>query len=264
MKLSIITINLNNAEGLRKTIVSVVSQTFTDYEFIVIDGGSTDGSVEVIKQYADRISYWVSEPDRGVFHAMNKGIMQAKGDYCQFLNSGDWLIEPNGLQYVFEQNPVEDIVYCDEQTENGPRIYADKLTYFIFFMESITHQAAFIKRVLFSTFGLYNEEHKIVSDWEFYLKTLFKAQCTYRHIPYFLVFFDDTGMSENPEFQKIHDAEREKVLKKEYPMMYDDYQELLMLKKEISIQNRSRLIQFVRQIQSSGFYQRIRRLSFRR
>ncbi|MDR2910496.1 MAG: glycosyltransferase [Bacteroidales bacterium] len=96
MKLSIITINLNNVAGLQKTIESVVKQTFTDYEYIVIDGGSTDGSADIIKQHANKITYWVSEPDKGIYNAMNKGIRVAKGEYCLFLNSGDWLINSNG------------------------------------------------------------------------------------------------------------------------------------------------------------------------
>ena len=93
MKLSIITINLNNREGLQKTIESVISQTFRDFEWIVIDGGSTDGSAELIKQYAAHFAYWVSESDKGIYNAMNKGIRQAKGEWLQFLNSGDQLYE---------------------------------------------------------------------------------------------------------------------------------------------------------------------------
>ena len=80
MKLSIITVNYNNREGLQRTIDSVVSQTFRDFEWIVIDGGSTDGSKELIKQYADHFSYWVSEPDKGIYNAMNKGILKATGE----------------------------------------------------------------------------------------------------------------------------------------------------------------------------------------
>ena len=89
MKLSIITINRNNAAGLRRTIESVVSQTYTEFEYIIIDGASTDESVDVIKEYADKITFWVSEPDNGIYNAMNKGILKAKGEYLLFLNSGD-------------------------------------------------------------------------------------------------------------------------------------------------------------------------------
>ena len=84
MKYSIITINYNNCDGLRKTIESVISQSYKDYEFIIIDGGSTDGSRDVIEQHSRSIDYWVSEPDKGVYNAMNKGIRQAKGDYLNF------------------------------------------------------------------------------------------------------------------------------------------------------------------------------------
>lgn len=80
-KFSIITINYNNKEGLRKTIESVVGQSFRDFEYIIIDGGSTDGSIEVIKEYAGKVDYWVSEPDKGIYHAMNKGVLQAHGEY---------------------------------------------------------------------------------------------------------------------------------------------------------------------------------------
>ena len=84
-KFSIITINYNNKEGLRKTIESVVGQSFRDFEYIIIDGGSTDGSIEVIKEYAGKVDYWVSEPDKGIYHAMNKGVLQAHGEYLNFM-----------------------------------------------------------------------------------------------------------------------------------------------------------------------------------
>ena len=259
MKLSIITVNLNNATGLQKTIESVLSQTFSDYEYIVIDGGSTDGSVDVIRQYSDRITQWSSEPDRGIYHAMNKGILQAKGEYCQFLNSGDWIIQPCGLQYVFEKKPVEDIVYCIQQSRKDIWACGDQLSYLNFFELSIPHQAAFIKRTLFSTVGLYNEENKIVSDWEFYIKAIIKSQCSYRYIPFLLVFFTGSGISENPVFQELHYKEREKVLKEMYPLMYDDYRKFVSQKQELSIYRHSRLIQCVIKIQKNGFYQTVNR-----
>src|SRR5215213_3812369 len=95
---SIISINLNNAEGLQKTFDSVFNQTFTDFEYIIIDGGSSDGSEEIIKENADKFSYWVSEKDDGIYDAMNKGIAKATGDYLLFLNSGDHLLDSSILQ----------------------------------------------------------------------------------------------------------------------------------------------------------------------
>ena len=93
MKLSIITVNRNNKDGLEKTIRSVIRQTSHDYEYIIIDGASTDGSPEIIRNYEENITYWISEPDTGIYNAMNKGIRKAQGDYCLFLNSYSSFIE---------------------------------------------------------------------------------------------------------------------------------------------------------------------------
>ena len=110
MKLSIITINYNHKEGLLKTIKSVVNQTYHDIEYIVIDGGSTDGSVDVVKQYEDSISYWVSEPDCGIYNAMNKGVAKATGEYCLFLNSGDSLHGTDSILEFVSKLSGEDLL----------------------------------------------------------------------------------------------------------------------------------------------------------
>ena len=110
MKYSIITINYNNKEGLERTIQSVLGQISKDYEYIIIDGGSTDGSVDVIRQYADHISYWISEPDKGRYNAMNKGIRQATGDYLNFMNSGDTFHSSSVLEDIAKMNFDEDII----------------------------------------------------------------------------------------------------------------------------------------------------------
>ena len=113
MKISIITINYNHAEGLRCTIKSTIAQTFTGYEFIIIDGGSSDGSVDVIKEYANKIDYWVSEPDGGIYPAMNKGVQQAHGKYCIFMNSGDEFYAKDVLEKIVGMELKEDIVCGD-------------------------------------------------------------------------------------------------------------------------------------------------------
>src|SRR5574344_2795323 len=109
-KFSIITINRNNKNGLEKTTKSIISQLFTDYEFIVIDGGSTDGSADVIRKYATHITYWISEPDKGIYNAMNKGITHAYGDYLNFMNSGDCFHSPAVLDEINRQLHDEDIL----------------------------------------------------------------------------------------------------------------------------------------------------------
>ena len=119
MKLSIITVNYNNRDGLQKTIDSVICQTFKDYEWIIIDGGSTDGSRELIEQYQDHFAYWCSEPDKGVYNAMNKGIAKAKGEYVNFMNSGDCFADANVLERLFADGYDEDIIAGLVQLSNG-------------------------------------------------------------------------------------------------------------------------------------------------
>ena len=120
MKLSIITVNYNDAEGLERTIKSVMSQSFKDFEFIIIDGGSTDASVDVIKKYEDKIDYWVSERDGGIYPGMNKGLRQAKGEYVNFMNGGDSYYSPDVLNAIFALNSNADII-TGTHSENGIR-----------------------------------------------------------------------------------------------------------------------------------------------
>src|SRR5574344_588656 len=108
--ISIITVNKDNCAGLKFTIDSVLCQTFKDYEWIVIDAASTDGSVELIKQYQEHISYWVSEPDGGIYAGMNKGILKATGEYILFLNSGDLLVNNEVLQSIVDLSLLGDVV----------------------------------------------------------------------------------------------------------------------------------------------------------
>jgi len=257
LKLSIITVNLNNAEGLQKTIESVISQTFTDYEYIIIDGGSTDGSKDVIKKYADKITYWVSEPDKGIYNAMNKGIKVTKGEYCLFLNSGDNLIENNILNTVFENFPNKDIVYGNMQSPIGLYEYPKIITYSLFFFGSLGHPASFIKKTLFDTYGVYNEDNKIVSDWEFFIKTLMLNNHSYQHIPHTISYYELGGMSVSEKLRDIHVAERERVLKNAFPLMYDDYVEFGKIKQELNSYKNSRLIKVARKIQNSKLYKKI-------
>ena len=103
-KYTIITINYNNGKGLRSTIESVINQTFDDVEYIIVDGGSTDNSVDIIKDFSERINFWVSERDGGVYSAMNKGLHHAHGEYVNFMNSGDTFYSPHVLEEIDRQN----------------------------------------------------------------------------------------------------------------------------------------------------------------
>ncbi len=176
MYLSIITINLNNAAGLEKTIQSVISQTNKEFEYIVIDGASTDGSVEIIKKYSSGINYWVSESDTGIYNAMNKGIQKAQGNYCLFLNSGDYLVSSTTLQDVFNEisnTAAADIFYSDcIKSDDSIYIYPDNITINDIIKIGISHQNTLIKRSLFLEHSFYNEKLRIASDLEYFLKEM--------------------------------------------------------------------------------------------
>ena len=231
MKLSIITINLNNAEGLRKTIESVVFQTFTDYEYIIIDGASTDGSVDIIKQYADKITYWVSEPDKGIYNAMNKGILQAKGEYCLFLNSGDWLLDDSVLDNIFSVVFDDDIVYGNviKISDNGQEVYKGcaelGISLYSLTVKRMVHQACLIKRELFTTFGLYSESYKIASDWKFFVDTIILGNVSVRHIDIIISCYDMKGIS-SVNAEKTHEEFIEILRLAIPPRILSDIQEL--------------------------------------
>ena len=236
MKLSIITINLNNFAGLQKTMQSVFEQTFTDYEYIIIDGGSTDGSEEFIKKHENKLAYWVSEKDKGIFNAMNKGLIKSKGKYILILNSGDLLIDNNSLQILFEKGENADIIYGDcifSNTIISTEVrFPDKLTFKYFLRNSLPHSATIVHRKLYDTMGGYLEHLKIVSDWAFFLLAISKYNYTYKHVPILISNFKLGGVS-STELPTI-DKERALILREYFPMFLDDYEELEELHKNLT------------------------------
>ena len=214
MKLSIITINYNNQEGLKKTIESVVSQTMRDFEWIVIDGGSTDGSKEIIEQNKQHLDYWCSEPDKGIYHAMNKGIMASHGEYLMFLNTGDSLYDNKVLERVIPLLKDKDIYVGrinsigrenaskEEQADFSPKGILRKLTF-----TWLPHQASFFKRTFFDTYGLYREDQKIVSDWWAFYKSLVMGNATIQSLPLIISNYDIEGVSATQRTYAIHEQE---------------------------------------------------------
>lgn len=216
MRISIITINFNNREGLSKTIESVVNQTYNNIQYIVIDGGSTDGSVDVIKAYADKIDFWVSEPDRGIYNAMNKGIDVAEGEYCLFLNSGDYLFDEKVIELITPNLGLEDfvigrILFLDSDTYSFVKYPISMLK---FYNSSIPHPATFIKKELFLS-EKYDEDLKIVSDWKFFLKKIVIEECSYKIIDNIIACFNSDGISSCNKL--LVEEEREKVLQELIP-----------------------------------------------
>ena len=216
--ISVITVCYQAAEPLQKTILSVRQQYYQPLEFIVVDGGSTDGSRELLEQYADHFAYWVSEPDRGIYNAMNKGIDHAQGKYLQFLNSGDWLNGPDTLQSFFAIPLEGDIVYGDQDYYKGETLFEsrkhpDNLSLKYLYEWSLGHSSSFIKRKLLAEVH-YNENYRIVSDWEFFLKKALENK-TFVHCPITVGCFDMSGIS--MANQELLHKERDSVVESLLP-----------------------------------------------
>ena len=209
--IDVITINKNNIDGLRKTIESVVCQTrFDQVNMIVIDGGSDDGSVDVIKQYQDRINYWVSEKDDGIYHAMNKGIDVATGDYCIFLNSGDYFSSNNVIERILPELD-RDIVYGDEYKDNGKTIKLSKYPSIIddnFFRKTaLPHQSTFIRTRLLKNIH-YSTKWKLLGDSLWFYERIVEDKVGYKHISLPISVYNLDGISSR-ERSKYEEEKRE-------------------------------------------------------
>lgn len=212
MKLSIITINYNNREGLKKTIDSVVCQTWRDFEWIIIDGGSTDGCKELIEQYQDHLAYWCSEPDKGVYNAMNKGIAQAKGEYLIFMNSGDYFAAANVLEKLFACGYKEDIITGQVLRDNDSQMLrnCDKNLVRQLICDTLSHQGTFIKRRLFDNYS-YREDYFIISDWIAWIDWLIMSNYSFRYVEIVIAIQEMKGIS-NVQIERLK-SERERAMR---------------------------------------------------
>jgi glycosyltransferase involved in cell wall biosynthesis len=209
-KFSIITVNLNNSIGLEKTILSVRSQDFRDFEHIVIDGSSSDDSVGIIKKYSDGIFYWISESDRGIYDAMNKGIKAANGDYCFFLNSGDSLFQGNTLSKVNNSIFDLEIYYCDvmlvyEQNRKLIKIHPEDNLLFYLSYEMICHQGILFRTDILRRMNAFSLKYRFCSDYEVLIKMIIDPKIRFKKINETLSDFDMQGLSNHSENgNKIH------------------------------------------------------------
>ena len=214
---------------------SVLSQTCSDFEYVVIDGASTDNSVDVIRRIAGEFGNrlrWTSEPDNGIYNAMNKGIRMASGEYFEFLNSGDCLVSKDVVSKMFtalEENSYPSIMYGN-MLKNLPdgsilkdRCFAGQSISFLgFYIGTLNHSPAYIRRRLFDKYGLYDENLKIVSDWKWYLQAIIFGGEKPVYADIDVTLFDMNGISEtNKELDK---KERRKVLEELInPTILTDY-----------------------------------------
>ena len=245
-KISIITVSYNNLEGLKKTVDSVCSQTLKDYEFIVIDGGSKDGTKDYLENSNNKIDHWVSEPDNGVYQAMNKGIKKATGDYLIFLNSGDHFFNNKVLEKNMSCLGTSDIIYFDLQVidkeENYIKEYPSVLSFSYFVKDTLPHPASFIRKKLFDKIGLYDESLKIVSDWKFFIDAICKNNITYKKMDSVLSTFYLDGMSSNRSNKSVIVNERQGVLNSEYGAFIQDLEDVIKHRGIITGLRQSRII----------------------
>lgn len=228
-KLSIITI-CYNAPDLENTCKSIVNQTWQDFEWIVVDGGSNQETLDIFERYKFRIDKFISEPDNGRYNAMNKGIKLAQGVYLNFLNAGDYYFYDDVLKDVFDNKSYDaDVLYGNEcfigENEYQNVIYPMPkiLSKDFFFYSNIRHQATFIKRNVFDNYGLYNESYTVVSDYEKWLQ-LFVNNVDFLFLPYIITYFNLDGISNIVKYQKLSDDERFEVINK-----YFSKQEIIKL-----------------------------------
>ena len=252
MKLTIVTINYNDAISLQKTLNSTISQSCTDFEHVIVDGASPDNSVEVIEKYATEASAigikvtWISEKDKGIYNAMNKGIKMSSGEYIEILNAGDILASDEVVEKMYaalEEKNYPELLYgnmlktvdwvnithdnCGGNSEYSPN------SFLYFYNGTLNHDCAYIKRSLFDKFGYYNEEMKICSDWEWYVRAIVLGNVEPIYVNINVTIFDMNGVSESAGKNKhIIKKERREYLASAFPKAvindYDKYAFVLL------------------------------------
>lgn len=238
MKVSVITVCYNDRSGLEKTIKSVLNQTGVDVDYIIMDGGSTDGSADLVEQFRDKVSYAISEKDNGVFDAMNKGLQRAVGEYVIFMNSGDYFFQEDSLSKLVrgaEQYP--DFIYGDIYFEykDGRRkqiTFPDRLRLSGLFNHFLPHQATLTKRQVLQDKGGYDLRYKFIADSVFIWDAIFNEKRSYRHVSEIISVCEFGGLSTDVTRNgDLMQQERMMFYKERLPMLYEDYLELYDLRK---------------------------------
>ncbi len=219
--LTIITINLDNAAGLKRTVESVVEQSARGaFEYIVVDGGSTDGSVELLEEYAGKIDRYISEPDSGRYAAMNKSVRLAGGNYLLFLNSGDTLVSADVIERVIgELDGRADIISGDTVTVDCRLQAARELSAMMLVVASLPHPSTFIRRKLLEKHP-YDESMAISADWRFFFERAVEGGVSYKRLDRVVSRFDTGGISMTDPVTA--EAERRKVLAEYMPSALSD------------------------------------------
>jgi glycosyltransferase involved in cell wall biosynthesis len=253
--ISIITVNFNNANGLRRTIESVLKQDCKEREFIIIDGGSSDGSKEIINDVNQELAYYCSEKDDGVFYAMNKGLEKAKGDYVIFMNSGDVFANEHSLQQLVQGtvgNPdfVYGNIYFEASNKDRSAItFPDHPRFSFFFTLFLPHQATLTRRRLLVDSGGYDVRFKLIADSVFIWDHIINKRSTYFHVKEFISICELGGLSTDQSRNGgLLKAERLQFFQEKFPLIYEDYQDLYELKRSKRIAEQSKKASLFRRV----------------
>lgn len=197
LKISVVTVCYNSVDTIEETMLSVLNQTYPNIEYIIIDGGSTDGTVDIINKYSDRLAYWVSEPDKGIYDAMNKGIAVATGDYINFMNAGDEFVDPYVVEAISSYLPdnLTAVVYGNSVSYDG-ETYVERKPSQLKQMSihgCFCHQAAFIGNLQLH----YDEKYQITADYALFAKLYFKYRWKFIYVNRSICIYRFGGISDN-------------------------------------------------------------------
>lgn len=214
--ISVITVSYNAASTIEQTILSVINQKNIDFEYIIIDGGSIDGTLDIIKKYQHKISFWLSEPDKGIYDAMNKGVKCSKGEYIYFLGADDVLIN----EFVFDQASEFLINKCKVYYGNvifkkSNLLYDGKFNSFKIVTRNISHQSIFYPKDVFFEFQ-YNMKYKIYADYDLNLKLFNHRKFSFEYIPVTIALFSDDGVSGSNVLDLNFEKDRMNIIKQNF------------------------------------------------
>lgn len=219
-KVSIITVCYNAEDFIEKAINSVIDQTYENIEYIIIDGNSSDNTISIINKYKDRVHYFLSEPDKGVYDAMNKGIKAASGDILYFLNSDDLFYDKyviENISKMFILNNETELLYGqilikDNFTNESYIKTHENISKSFFVIDTICHQGIFFKADTFKKCGLFDDTYKIVGDYEWLMRAFYKYNIKRKYYRSVIAIFRLGGMSSSTDFLELHQTERNKVI----------------------------------------------------
>jgi putative colanic acid biosynthesis glycosyltransferase len=192
---SVITVVFNGEKTLEASIKSVANQTYKNIEYIIIDGDSNDQTKDIIKKHDEHIDYWISEPDNGIYDAMNKAISISNGEWLYFLGSDDFLIDTQVIYRAFQSDNSDFSILIGNVIEDSEKVFLSTISWKTNLFNTVHHQSAFYSRSLFEDF-LYNPKLKVVADYELNF-LIFLKHCKFKYLNQTVARFSTTGLSKN-------------------------------------------------------------------